>query len=83
MKAKCPTCKEKIEGASSVHKPFCSRRCAEADLGRWLSGQYAVAYDGGFDTPDDSADLDALEAAMTEAIAEGRLIAGKFPNKDE
>jgi len=22
--------------------PFCSKRCAEVDLGRWLTGQYSV-----------------------------------------
>lgn len=24
------------------YKPFCSRRCSDVDLGRWLSGVYAV-----------------------------------------
>jgi uncharacterized protein len=23
-------------------RPFCSRRCAEVDLGRWLTGQYRI-----------------------------------------
>ncbi|MEM6943076.1 MAG: DNA gyrase inhibitor YacG [Pseudomonadota bacterium] len=23
-------------------KPFCSKRCADVDLGRWLSGSYAI-----------------------------------------
>lgn len=23
-------------------KPFCSKRCAEVDLNRWLSGSYAI-----------------------------------------
>jgi uncharacterized protein len=23
-------------------KPFCSRRCADVDLNRWLSGVYAI-----------------------------------------
>lgn len=23
------------------YRPFCSRRCTEIDLGRWLKGQYA------------------------------------------
>lgn len=23
-------------------RPFCSRRCADIDLGRWFSGQYRV-----------------------------------------
>jgi endogenous inhibitor of DNA gyrase (YacG/DUF329 family) len=35
----CPIC-----GKSSIeqHRPFCSRRCADVDLNRWLSGVYAV-----------------------------------------
>jgi uncharacterized protein len=35
----CPICGK---AAASEHKPFCSRRCAEVDLHRWLSGVYAV-----------------------------------------
>jgi endogenous inhibitor of DNA gyrase (YacG/DUF329 family) len=37
--AKCPIC-----GGPSVdrYKPFCSRRCADVDLARWLSGAYAI-----------------------------------------
>lgn len=23
-------------------KPFCSKRCADVDLNRWFSGQYAI-----------------------------------------
>jgi endogenous inhibitor of DNA gyrase (YacG/DUF329 family) len=25
-----------------LSKPFCSKRCADVDLNRWLSGVYAV-----------------------------------------
>ena len=35
----CPICaKPTVE----QFKPFCSRRCANIDLNRWLSGVYAV-----------------------------------------
>jgi len=36
---KCPTC-----GKPAVERfrPFCSKRCADVDLNRWLSGVYAV-----------------------------------------
>ena len=39
MEPKCPGC-----GAPRVPKfrPFCSRRCADADLGRWFTGAYAI-----------------------------------------
>jgi hypothetical protein len=28
--------------AQPEYRPFCSRRCADVDLQRWLSGRYAV-----------------------------------------
>ena len=28
--------------AAAAHRPFCSRRCALLDLGRWLKGDYRV-----------------------------------------
>ncbi|MDB2548590.1 DNA gyrase inhibitor YacG [Paracoccaceae bacterium] len=35
----CPICqKETVAG----YRPFCSRRCADVDLARWLNGSYAV-----------------------------------------
>jgi endogenous inhibitor of DNA gyrase (YacG/DUF329 family) len=35
----CPIC-----GKPEVNefRPFCSRRCADIDLNRWLSGVYAI-----------------------------------------
>lgn len=39
----CPICnKETIEN----FRPFCSKRCADVDLHRWLSGSYAIGNDG-------------------------------------
>jgi uncharacterized protein len=35
----CPICKKL---AVAEHKPFCSPRCADVDLNRWLSGSYAI-----------------------------------------
>ena len=35
----CPTCGKP---AVEAFKPFCSRRCADVDLNRWLSGVYAI-----------------------------------------
>jgi endogenous inhibitor of DNA gyrase (YacG/DUF329 family) len=36
---KCPIC-----GKPSVEafKPFCSKRCADVDLNRWLTGNYVI-----------------------------------------
>jgi endogenous inhibitor of DNA gyrase (YacG/DUF329 family) len=37
--ARCPICSKPADVA---FKPFCSKRCADIDLNRWLSGVYAV-----------------------------------------
>lgn len=38
----CPICKKPEEQAS---RPFCSKRCANVDLSRWLKGAYAIPAD--------------------------------------
>jgi endogenous inhibitor of DNA gyrase (YacG/DUF329 family) len=35
----CPICRQP---AAEKFRPFCSRRCADVDLHRWLGGVYAV-----------------------------------------
>ncbi len=36
----CPICKKPADPAFT---PFCSKRCADVDLGRWFGGEYRVA----------------------------------------
>lgn len=36
---KCPICGKP---ADETYRPFCSKRCADVDLNRWLRGSYAV-----------------------------------------
>lgn len=38
-KAQCPQCGRP---AVPAFRPFCSKRCADIDLSRWLIGVYAV-----------------------------------------
>jgi hypothetical protein len=38
-KAKCPLCGKP---ADTAMRPFCSKRCADVDLQRWLSGSYVI-----------------------------------------
>ena len=54
----CPICQRPAVPAT---RPFCGPRCAEVDLGRWLTGQYVV--------PGPPADLgeDALPAPDSSA----------------
>ena len=38
--AKCPICGRPTQPET---RPFCSARCADVDLARWLGGGYAIA----------------------------------------
>lgn len=38
-RAKCPICGKP---QAQDYRPFCSKHCADVDLGRWLGGRYAV-----------------------------------------
>lgn len=39
-KGKCPICGRPTAVRT---RPFCSRRCADIDLARWLGGRYVVS----------------------------------------
>jgi len=49
----CPICSA---APHATFRPFCSKRCADIDLGRWMTGAYAVPAEP-FD-PVDSVDPD-------------------------
>ncbi|MBK9083105.1 MAG: DNA gyrase inhibitor YacG [Rhizobiales bacterium] len=55
----CPICGKPREPA---YRPFCSKRCADIDLGRWLGGRYAIPVtpesDEDGETPDGGAGMD-------------------------
>lgn len=52
----CPICGKPIAAA---HRPFCSARCADVDLARWLGGHYRIATE---EEPDIEALVEALQA---------------------
>ena len=39
LKRKCPICGKPQQEKTA---PFCSKRCADVDLSRWLKGVYAI-----------------------------------------
>lgn len=51
MSKTCPLCDKPTV---QEYAPFCSRRCADVDLQRWLSGLYAIPA-AEEDAPDDEA----------------------------
>jgi len=54
---KCPICGRP---AALRYRPFCSRRCADVDLSRWLRGAYAI-----------TAEADDEDGAAAEPVGEG------------
>jgi endogenous inhibitor of DNA gyrase (YacG/DUF329 family) len=40
---KAPTCSICGKPVDPAYKPFCSKRCANVDLHRWLKGSYVIA----------------------------------------
>ncbi len=50
----CPICRKRP--AIVEYKPFCSKRCADVDLGRWLHGAYVIS--GSPETDEDGDGVD-------------------------
>jgi endogenous inhibitor of DNA gyrase (YacG/DUF329 family) len=55
----CPECGDET---AYRYRPFCSKRCADLDLSRWLRGAYAIP-GGNADADDDGDEAEALELA--------------------
>lgn len=56
----CPICRKPTD---PKERPFCSKRCADVDLARWLGGSYAIP---STDPEDIEAALDAVESDDTK-----------------
>lgn len=39
---RCPICERQFDPTASKAMPFCTRRCRQIDLGRWLRESYSV-----------------------------------------
>jgi len=59
----CPICDKP---AIVPHTPFCSRRCAQLDLGKWLTGDYAIPAHEAMDDSDVEMLLAAHEAGTID-----------------
>ncbi len=62
---RCPICGEPC---LQDYRPFCSKRCADVDLGRWLSGRYAIPVTEDSDEDGD----DSGERALDQSTAGDR-----------
>ncbi|CAM5375462.1 DNA gyrase inhibitor YacG [Thauera mechernichensis] len=62
----CPTCGKPVEWSKdSQHRPFCSARCRQIDLGAWASESYRVPT-----APPDA--LDEADGFAPPGVGEGR-----------
>ncbi|OIQ36130.1 MAG: DNA gyrase inhibitor YacG [Roseobacter sp. MedPE-SW] len=64
----CPICGAETEKA---HRPFCSKRCADLDLAKWLNGSYAIPSD----------DPEDIENALKEVEGAGISPASDLPTR--
>ena len=61
---RCPICKDETDQA---FRPFCSSRCADIDLGKWLTGSYAIPVtDESGDSEDDGSDAVASRPSTAQ-----------------
>lgn len=58
----CPICDAESQKA---YRPFCSKRCADLDLAKWLNGSYALP-------SQDPEDLEKALEATEEALGQGK-----------
>jgi len=56
----CPICGKP---ATDKFRPFCSARCADVDLNRWLSGSYVIPGDAGRADEDEEPDAPLVPGA--------------------
>ena len=64
----CPICGE---DSLPRYRPFCSRKCADIDLGRWMTGAYVVP------GPATEESDDALESGPEDAPGNDHRTDGK------
>jgi endogenous inhibitor of DNA gyrase (YacG/DUF329 family) len=38
----CPICGKRVQREKAPESPFCSNRCRQIDLGRWLGQSYSI-----------------------------------------
>ncbi|MBM3487730.1 MAG: DNA gyrase inhibitor YacG [Alphaproteobacteria bacterium] len=69
-----PTCPICGRATDMRWRPFCSRRCADVDLNRWLSGVYAVPVTEDSDEDGDATARRTDTADGDEAPAGARVI---------
>ena len=66
---RCPICREPTDAA---YRPFCSSRCRDVDLARWMRGTYAIP-GGQADADEDGEDAAAQRAPRVATIVPKKM----------
>jgi len=64
----CPICRAP---AMQRYKPFCSKRCADIDLGRWITGAYVIPGNKETDTEEGAERAEATTGKEGDLPSEG------------
>lgn len=57
----CPICEKNTD---AKYRPFCSKRCADVDLAKWLGGSYAIPSNDPEDIEEAANQMDAAPEAQ-------------------
>jgi uncharacterized protein len=68
-KGRCTICGDAVD---PTLRPFCSRRCADIDLARWMSGTYVVP-GGGADADEDGDETEITRGEASDGKPPERL----------
>lgn len=49
----CPICECSFDSDHSTSMPFCSKRCQQIDLGRWVNEEYGMPIESEHDTSEE------------------------------
>jgi endogenous inhibitor of DNA gyrase (YacG/DUF329 family) len=52
--SRCPVCEKIVQVTGNLSAPFCSPRCKQLDLGRWLNEDYGLPIEPEIDHDSDS-----------------------------
>lgn len=52
----CPICRQPFDSDLTSAMPFCSVRCKQVDLGRWIDERYALPHEANADDLDEQFD---------------------------
>ncbi len=57
---RCPECGKPVSWEGNIYRPFCSSRCKQVDLGKWLREEYSLPVYDSPETTENSVENDLI-----------------------